>query len=235
VEASGPGRRRPSVTVLAVSEQDWVEWHEPYDQPGSSMQRRLELVQQRIREVLDGAPPGPIRAISVCAGQSRDLLEVLEHHPRKEDVRARLVELDEGNVEYARNAARSLGLRNVECACGDASLAAAYKGAVPADLVLICGVFGNISDNDIGHTIENASRFCTPGATVIWTRHRREPDATPMIRACFQRAGFEEIAFDAEDGFLFGVGTARLVENPQPFDRSITLFDFIGDGSDARL
>jgi hypothetical protein len=32
--------------------------------------------------------------ISLCAGQGRDLLGVLADHPRREDVRARLVELD---------------------------------------------------------------------------------------------------------------------------------------------
>jgi hypothetical protein len=106
---------------------------------------------------------------------------------------------------------------------------------VPADLVLICGVFGNVSHDDIRHTIEHVPELCRPGATVIWTRHRRAPDATPMIRACMNGAGFEEVAYDTENGFLFGVGTARLTAHPRPFDRTVTLFEFVGDGSAANL
>ena len=61
---------------------NWVEWHDEYDQPGTSLHRRLELVRHRIREALDAAPPGPIRALSMCAGQGLDLLGVLDDHPR---------------------------------------------------------------------------------------------------------------------------------------------------------
>ena len=52
--------------------------------------------------------------------------------------------------------------------------------------------------------------LCAPGATTIWTRHRGEPDLTPAIRQRYLDAGFEEVAFDTEEGFLFAVGTARL-------------------------
>jgi hypothetical protein len=50
----------------------------------------------------------------------------------------------------------------------------------------------------------------TPGATVIWTRHRRPPDRTPRFRALFTAAGFEEIAFGSpETAPQIGVGAAR--------------------------
>lgn len=41
--------------------------------------------------------------------------------------------------------------------CGDASVTSAYVGAVPADLVLLCGIFGNISDADIRATVAMAA------------------------------------------------------------------------------
>ncbi|MBO0808127.1 MAG: SAM-dependent methyltransferase, partial [Actinobacteria bacterium] len=72
---------------------DWRAWHERYDDPGSSLALRLCAVQQQITAILDDAPPGPLRAISMCAGQGRDLLPVLARHPRGRDVTARLVEL----------------------------------------------------------------------------------------------------------------------------------------------
>src|SRR5947208_1455065 len=50
---------------------DWLEWHAPYDDPASPLGRRLAVVQQRAREAIDRAPPGPVRVISMCAGQRR--------------------------------------------------------------------------------------------------------------------------------------------------------------------
>lgn len=218
-----------------VMRRDWVAWHGPYDEPGSSLRRRLELVQRRIRTALDSAPPGPIQVISMCAGQGRDLLEVLASHPRRHDVAARLVELDQRNVAYARERASWSGLDNIDVVEGDASLTSSYAGATPADLVLVCGVFGNISLDDIRTTIEQLPRLCREGGTVIWTRHRRPPDATIPIRAWFADAGFEEVGFDTEEGFLFGVGAAKLTAESLPFLNDARLFDFIGDGSAANL
>lgn len=214
-----------------MADDHWVAWHDPYDRPGSSLHRRLRVVQQRVRDALDAAAPGPIRVVSMCAGQGRDLLEVLPHHARRDDVRARLVELDATNVEHARAAVTAAGLADVEVVQGDASTTAAYVGAVPADLVLACGIFGNVSDADIATTVQHLPELCAPAATVIWTRHRGEPDLTPAIRRWFVEAGFDEVAFDAEDGFAFGVGTARLAVEPPPLGPPRTLFQFVGDGT----
>ena len=65
---------------------DWRAWHEEYDDPDSRLTRRLLVVQRYLSEALDRMPPGPIRAISVCAGEGRDLLGVLAVHPRAGDV-----------------------------------------------------------------------------------------------------------------------------------------------------
>lgn len=212
---------------------DWAEWHEPYDRPGSSLYRRLQLVQRRIGEALAAAPPGVINVISICAGQGRDLVGALRDHARRGDVEARLVELDEGNVGYARESAQSAGLGGVEVVVGDASITTAYEGRVPADLLLVCGVFGNVTDADIRHTIEKLPSLCRSRATVIWTRHREPPDMTPTIRGWFEGAEFEEVGFDSEEGFLFGIGTHRFLGTAQPFERDVRLFDFIGDGAQA--
>lgn len=40
---------------------DWVEWHRPYDEPGSALAVRLALVQAHITRALDEAPDGEIR------------------------------------------------------------------------------------------------------------------------------------------------------------------------------
>ena len=160
---------------------DWHEWHTAYDQPESPLSRRLATVQGCIRTVLDAAAPGPIRVVSMCAGEGRDLLGVLDDHPRRADVHGRLVELDPELAATARAHAPA----GIEVLCADAGALASYAGAVPADLVLVCGVFGNITDADMMRTIDLLPTLCAPGAHVIWTRHRRPPDATPGVRERF--------------------------------------------------
>jgi hypothetical protein len=211
-----------------MSERDWHEWHTHYDDAASPLARRLTIVQQRMREAVAELPPGPVRVISMCAGEGRDVLGVFDGHPRANDVEGRLVELDTRLATTAAVRARALGLARLEVANADASTTTAYAGAVPADLVLVCGVFGNIPDADIANTVRLLPMFCAPGATVIWTRHRRAPDATPDVRAQFVTAGFSEIAFDAPADFLFGIGTFRYDGAPQPFVAGERLFTFVG-------
>jgi hypothetical protein len=215
--------------VEAVASQasvDWQAWHSGYESPDSELGRRLALVQAQLRAALDRAPPGPVRVVSVCAGQGHDVIGVLVDHPRRADVSARLVELDEHNVLLARRAAGAAGLDGVEAIAADASLTDAYAGAVPADVVLVCGVFGNISVADVANTIDQLRQLCAPAATVIWTRHRHPPDLVPHIRETLERSGFGEVAFG--EAPPFAVGANRLLVAPQPLRRGIKMFDFIG-------
>jgi hypothetical protein len=211
-----------------VVERDWLAWHDPYDDPGSPLSRRLAIVQGEIRSMLDDAPPGPVRVVSICAGQGRDLIGALLDHPRRDDVVGRLVELDERNVELGRAAAQAAGLERIEVVAGDAALSDTYEAAVPADLILVCGVFGNISDDDIGRTIAFLPQLCAPGARVVWTRHRNPPDLTPTIRAWFAQFGFEEITFVGPADSSFGVGVNRLDVEPVPLQPGRRVFEFVG-------
>jgi hypothetical protein len=181
-------------------------------------------VQRHIRATLYSAAPGPVRVISMCAGQGHDLIGALDGHPRADDVHARLVELDPRNCD----AARALAPPGVEVVTADASSTDEYAGAVPAELVLVCGVFGNISDAHIVKTIHTLPSLCAPNATVIWTRHRREPDRTSDVRKWFVDAGFNEVAFEGPEGFVFGVGVNRLARDPEPFRPGVKMFDFVG-------
>ena len=159
------------------SRSHWVRWHQGYEDPSSALSLRLHLVKADVGAVLDARPPGSISVVSLCAGQGRDVIDVLAAHPRRADVRALLVESDPDLVEFARSRADAVGVGDrVEVLEGDASEARQSAGGVPADLVLVCGVFGNISDDDIAATIAAVlPSFCAPGASVIWTRHRSPP------------------------------------------------------------
>ncbi|HEX3454853.1 MAG TPA: hypothetical protein VHS03_09515 [Gaiellaceae bacterium] len=205
---------------------DWVDWHGQYEQPDSWLSRRLVVVQEQLRAALDREPPGEIPLVSLCAGQGRDVVPVVAAHPRREDVHARLVELDPANVRVAADGAAEAGLGGVEVVEGDASSTSAYEGAVPARIMLACGVFGNITDEAIRHTIDCLPTLCAPGATVIWTRGNRPPDRRAAVRQWFDERGFEELFFRGEPE-EFGVGAHRLVRDPAPFDPGLKLFTFI--------
>jgi len=194
---------------------DWAAWHAAYDDPSSPVSVRLRRVRAHLSNAIDQAPAGPVRLVSLCAGQGKDVLGVLPDHPRRDDVRAVLVEADARNAEIARRAAIQAGLPQVEVRLADASLVANVTDALPADVLMLCGSFGNISDRDIKRTVEAAPALCAAGATVIWTRHRRPPDLTPRVRAWFTSNGFDEIAFEALDtSVLTSVGVNRLRDAP---------------------
>lgn len=101
-----------------------------------------------------------------------------------------------------------------------------YGGAVPAGLVLLCGVLGNISDDDARTTVMAMPELCQTGGTVVWTRNRRAPDRTPQIRRWFAEAGFAEVAFIAPEDELFSVSACRFLGEPQPLG-STRQFRFI--------
>jgi len=205
---------------------DWVAWHTAYDDPSSSLSERLRRVRSHLSDAIDRAPAGQVSLVSLCAGQGHDVIGVLPRHPRRDDVRAVLVEADERNAGLARRAAAEQGLAHVEVRQADASLVTGFADALPADVLLLCGIFGNVTDHDIKRTVRAAPALCRSGATVIWTRHRRPPDLTSQVRAWFAEGGFEEIAFDAlETTALTSVGVNRLRRAPAaalPGDRLFT-------------
>jgi Putative methyltransferase len=192
---------------------DWLDWHRPYGDATSALSRRLRVVQGWLGRWLDGRA-GAVDVVSVCAGQGQDVIGVLARRADAGRVRATLLEYDERNVRAARAAADAAGLSGLDIRCADAGELASYGGAVPADLILMAGVFGNISDADIRHTVRTLPALCRPEATVIWTRTRRPPDRTGAIRDRFAAAGFAEDDFVAPDDVEFSVGVHRLVVPP---------------------
>jgi hypothetical protein len=206
---------------------DWQEWHRLYLEQDSALRRRLATVQAQLRKALPAELDGPLQIVSLCAGQGLDVIETLATYPHAQHVKARLVELDERNVVAACHLAADAGLSQVEIVQGDAARLAVYEGAVPADIVLACGVFGNISDQDIFHTIDMLPQLCRHAATVLWTRHRRPPDMTPAIRAYFVAHHFPEVDFVAPQDTLFSVGVNRYEGEPEPLQPDAKLFAFL--------
>lgn len=206
---------------------DWLDWHAQYDQPGSNLARRLVSVQAHIAGALDAQASGPIRLLSMCAGQGRDVLGVLRNHPRRDDVRALLVEIDPRNVAIGRAAIAELGLVNVDLIEGDASVTTAYAGIAPVEVALVCGVFGNVEDDDILATVEHLPSLLAPRATVVWTRYPRDAELLPRIDGWFRVNGFETVGLDV--GEDYGVGVHRLTREPSAFAPDVRMFTFVDD------
>jgi len=202
---------------------DWDAWHSDYADAGSALSARLAIVQQQIRTAL-ATVPGRCSVLSACAGDGRDILGVLaELGNDASRIQVTLLETDPRNLERAARFCQQAGLSGVRLRDHDAGLASSYADAAPADLVLMCGVFGNVSDADVRRLIEFLPRLCRPGATLIWTRSRRSPDLTPRIRGWLADSGFTERSFTAPPDVLFSVGAHRF--DGQVPDQAAQLLD----------
>lgn len=205
---------------------DYVAWHDAYAEPGSALHRRLQVVIELIGVALDGMAAGPCRFVSLCAGQGHDVLSVAATHPRGADLEGRLVELDAVNAAVAAARIEELGLTGVEVRTADAGRTDACDGAVPADLVVACGIFGNISLDDIDRTVHALPSLCAPGGSVVWTRHPRQAGVLERVEGWFDDAGFERQALVVDPGQEFAVGLHRLAGSPAPFVPGRSLFTF---------
>lgn len=181
---------------------DWYEWHRGYDE-STALKRRLETVQRHIATALDVAPIGPLRVLSICAGDGRDLIGALRDHPRLNDVTATLVELDPRLVEQGRALAFAAGLGGrVHFNCADVTRSDTYQGEAPCQLTLACGVIGNVAPDTTPALIRLASAVCDTGGSLIWTRllsANNGASHTPVVRRLLARAGFEEVRADVVD------------------------------------
>lgn len=193
---------------------DWRQWHECYDDPTSSLARRLATVRNEVERLLEDRRGARTQVSSICAGDGRDLLPVLA--TMDGDVDAVLVEIDSELADRARAATAAMGLARVEVRTGDAGLASTLSGVPTADVFLACGVFGNITDSDLEMTIRALPAFVVPGGAVVWTRGANlgddelsayPGDPADLVRELFDRHGFTEETFvrPADAGFRVGV------------------------------
>jgi hypothetical protein len=206
---------------------DYVSWHDAYDDPTSGLSWRLSRVRHHIAAALERTAGRPLTAVSLCAGDGRDLIGVLSSRTDAGRVAVSLVEMNPELAGRARDAAQGLPVRVLTADAGDPSV---YAGLVPADLVLLVGIFGNIPDPDLENLIRSAPAFCRPGATVIWSRGRDEDihDLNDAVRAWFTESGFAEIAYEEHDTpDRPSMGVMRYEGEPVPLDGTRRLFTFI--------
>jgi hypothetical protein len=178
---------------------DWQEWHRDYDDPESSVSHRLLVVRAHLARLL-AEGTGPMRVLSMCAGDGRDVIPVVAAVDR--DVELTLVELDPDLAEGARRAADVAGVR-VDVRVADAGASRTYLGVAPVDLLVMVGVLGNVSDADARATVEAARWLVAPGRSVIWSRSNRfrspathdHDDPAEWVRDLFEAVGFETLDY----------------------------------------
>jgi hypothetical protein len=148
----------------------WSGWPEKaYQRQG--YQRRLRVVQEHLAECLDVAPPGAVKVLSMCAGDGRDVIGVVQSHPRRNDVSAWLVELNRQSVDLGLHYTTHAGLeKSLRFVNEDATVYTTYKYIAPADIVLVCGVWGHVPPPERGGLVQAAAALTRAGGSVIWTR-----------------------------------------------------------------
>jgi SAM-dependent methyltransferase len=209
-----------------TSLRDYDDWHRHYDDPDSSLSWRLRRVQAQLRDALDRSP-GPCRILSVCAGDGRDVIEVLRDRPDADRVSAVLVELHSAIAQRARDTAATAGLTRVEVRTTDAGRSEAYAGAVPAQVVLLVGIFGNIADDDLWRLLAFAPQLCAPGATLLWSRGLDGSDRNEQVRARLADAGFTELDYATSGGEdAAALGVVRYDGPPVALQPGPSLFTF---------
>jgi len=211
---------------------DWHEWYLDYDDPTSSLSARLAVVRGQLAALLASTGPRPVRLLSLCSGDGRDTLPVIAQSGV--EVQAVLVELDPDLAAAARGSAAELGLTDIEVRTADAGDTDCAVGAVPADVVMACGIFGNVVDDDVLRTVATLPSMLAVGGAVIWTRGHRVPadptewegDPADHVRARFASAGFDEIDFVRPDDHSFRVGVHRWPGPEVAFRPGVRMFEF---------
>lgn len=209
---------------------DWYRWHDGYEGPLGS---RLEAVQTQIDAALQECA-GPVRVISICAGQGHDIVGSLQRFDRRRDVEALLVELDARNVDAARQRIAAAGLTGITVKAADAGITDVYKNMVPAKLILACGVFGSLTDEDIDRTIGLLPTLAASNAQVIWTADRAAPGLWDTAANSFGRHGFRKV-WTNDRSERFGVGRHQLSRPPAPFQPGQQMFAFADEDTLVRI
>jgi hypothetical protein len=125
-------------------------------------------------------------------------------------MRAVLVELDPILARRAAKATSDGGLSSVEVRCADAGELSSFSDVLPVDILMLCGIFGNVEHPTVRHIVQAIPAMVASGGYVIWTRggdptvdHRRE------VRSWFGESGMPEVSFDGQPE-TYGVGVNRV-------------------------
>jgi Putative methyltransferase len=210
---------------------DWLKWHTRYNE-SPLLQARLNLARAQIAQAVQACPHASIRLISLCAGDGRDVIDTLVTHPRRDHTSAYLIESNPAIVAQGEGAvAQGDLLTRVQVLHADATRSSTYQAIAPADVLIVCGVFGNVRESDTGWMIEHLRCLCRRQGRVVWTRtvaQPRDQRAAELIREQFSAAGFHEMTVQHTTPPGIVVATHVYSGDPYPLTPGVKLFEFMG-------
>jgi SAM-dependent methyltransferase len=205
----------------------WSSWpEEAYRQ--NRYHQRLLTVQEHLAECLDVVAQGPVRILSICAGDGRDVVNVIGSHPRRTDVCASLVELDGRSVAAGKSETARAGLTGeVHFFNADATVFETYASLPSADIVLLCGVWGHVPTDERLQLVRGIAALCKPGGKVIWTRGVSQGLIRfDEIRSVFARAAWEMVRVSITSDNGWAVVTSRYRGRPSELPANGRMFHF---------
>lgn len=200
---------------------DWDAWHDPYDDPNSALSQRLQEVRRQIELALIGRPLARCGS-SACAPAGA----WMSCPSSRRTGEAATLPDGSSSSTPATPPTREHAPDGIDVVQEDAGTTDACVGAVPADLLLFCGIFGNVADDDVRRAAAAVPGLCAYGATVVWTRSTHAPDLTPSIRRWLKDAGVTETSFVAEQPEGWSVGAGVFTGEPRPLPEGVRLFAF---------
>ena len=210
---------------------DWFKWHTRYE-ASPLLQARLTLVRAQIAQAIQACPHASIRLISLCAGDGRDVIGTLGNHPRADHTSAYLIENNPALIAHGEGAIAQCDLlTRVQFMHADATRSTTYQAIAPADVLIVCGVFGNVREANTGQMIEHLRCLCRRQGRVVWTRtvaQPRDQRATALIREQFSAAGFHEMTVQHTTPPGIVVATHAYGGDPYTLRPGVTLFEFTG-------
>jgi hypothetical protein len=200
-------------------------------------QKRLDEVKRQIRVTLDECPPGPLRIISLCSGDGRDLLGVVPDHARRPDVSCLLVDANPEAIVDAKAAASAVGLeKQFRCVVGDAACLDHYESFGPAHLIIISGVFVYLMPADAERLIAALPMLGHTGFYVIWNRRLpQSPDkeifrkgsvVVEDLQNFFRLYDFRTVTNSATGVDGFAVRREKFYGTTRPWKLGAPLFKF---------
>jgi hypothetical protein len=213
--------------LRGIRSRSWSGW--PTEAYAENRYRlRLETVQKHLIHCLDIAPPGPLRLISICAGDGRDVIGVLQTHQRRNNMSAWLVELDPQSVAAGICYSSIVGLQDtVRFINRDATDYATFDDIAPADIILVCGVWGHVPARERVSLAGALPALCRPCGTVTWTRGISNGTARlHEIESLFMRPTWERVRITLTADKRWAVASYRYDGQAMVLPRSGRIFNF---------
>jgi hypothetical protein len=193
---------------------DWWEWHKEYSVADSYPSLRREAVSYHTARALCIAPAGPIRVMSVCAGQGLDIISGFVGDAHTANVDCVFLEYDPRNALEAASNLSVVGLRSYEVRVCDAGLCDSYAGSGRANIMYLVGLISHLSDAEISSLIAAIPNLCSQGAQVIWTVPKSNPEVVHMATSKLMEAKFDQV-LRTDIGSVGMVVTSQFMGVPQ--------------------